>query len=288
MLIIASCAKVPTINTKEHYFNNTPEQVVVIQVKGIDIESFAPLKYSMTNSQEKLGVEKFTCLGQAWRFNHTNLRPSLEDSFFSQISGHPRSEKSCEKYESSPLLWEVFSKNGFTNFYLQQGSDNFIDEVKACNANHLSEVSVFLSSENKSSSQSFHFEKSKEYQKGQIYTDESCVKNGCYSNLKNNFNHIWYSNNKTNKKLLVVRDLTMNSKNIDEMNDFINYLHSDFQSKNPRALIVLTASDPAKNYANVWASGPMSENFCGQYNEFEVFNRIFWQTTKTRLLLLDF
>lgn len=291
LFLVVSCSKVPTINLKEHTFNKAPDDIVLVQISNLDQDVFAQLKFSQTLVESKIFTENFNCIGQMWRMNHTLLKPSIEDSLFTQISGFPRSEKSCEKYKTEKLLAENFLKFGYGAIYYEKGISSFIDGAKSCNEEIFKNSIVFRSTEaSKVMNQSFHAEKRATYDLGKIYDDESCSKSGCFTSDKANFTHIWSSVKNFPRKIFVYRELAPEkmtikdrAKRITQLDDLLIYLTGEFANKNPQALIIVTNTNENSISTKVWALGPMSENFCGEYNELSFYNRFFWKSQKTEI-----
>ncbi|EQC44803.1 hypothetical protein [Bacteriovorax sp. Seq25_V] len=292
-LLLTSCTKVPTINLTEHRFNQSPERMVVVQIPGLKEESFSFLKYRGPEATKKVATEFFACFGKMWKFNHFEMEPRIEDSLVSQISGYPRSEKSCEKYQD-PRVWDVLNDIGFSTALYHRGNDKFLDEALSCNPRLFYKTRLFVSRDAKAfEGESFHFEKSRSYLTGLKYKDESCSNGKCFSTVKDNFDHIWKSMSQTSKKLVVIRDFDLlkpgveKTQYIENLNRFLFYLVHDFSIANPQTTIVVSGVPTSADLSPVWANGPLAENFCGQFNEYDMFKRFFWKSQKTSIPLVE-
>lgn len=293
LLISVSCTRVPTINLEEHAFNKAPDNIVLIQISNFEEDVFAQLKHSQTLIGSRIFTENFQCIGRMWRVNHSTINPSVEDSFFTQLTGFPRSENTCPKFSSETILSEKFIKFGFGSILYERGDSDFINSAKLCNEEIYKNTIVFSSKANKKvSTLNFHAEKKGTYLTDNIYSDESCSTSECFSSLKDNFDHIWRSIKNYPRRVMLVRDsleksATKKLKNLraEQLSDFLNYLSTDFKMKNPTSLVVVTITDENAPLTKVWALGPMSENFCGEFNELDFNNRFFWTSKKSEFFL---
>lgn len=293
LLISTSCTRVPTINLEEHAFNKAPDNIVLIQISNFGEDVFAQLKHSQTLIGSRIFTENFQCIGRMWRVNHSKINPSVEDSFFTQLTGFPRSENTCEKFSSEKILSEKFIKFGFGSILYERGDSDFINSAKSCNEEIFKNTIVFNSRPSKKmSSLSFHAEKKGSYLPDNIYSDESCSTSECFSTLKDNFDHIWRSIKNYPRRVMLVREslgsnATKKNKQmrVEQLSNFLNYLSTDFEMKNPTSLVVVAITDENTPLTKIWASGPMSENFCGEFNELDFNNRFFWTSKKSEFFL---
>jgi hypothetical protein len=145
-----------------------------------------------------------------------------------------------------------------------------------------------------------------------LYYDKSCQKNLCYSSLSNNFKTIWGQIIKEQtKSFVLVRDFNflkaLKKQDIsyakEALQEIERAISSIKASKRDRILIIITGAESlniefpkdgkewadfeksGKNiiYKNaslmspVLASGPMSENFCGLFDESEILKRVIYR-----------
>lgn len=293
LLLGISCTRVPTINLKEHSFNKSPDNIVLVQISNLGQDVFAQLKHSQTLIGSRIFTENFDCVGQMWRMNHSKIIPSLDDSFFTQLTGFPRSENSCEKFKSETIFADKFIKFGFGSIFYERGDSNFINDARACNEEIFKNTITFNSKPlQKINNLKFHAEKNGSYLPNNIYNDESCSTSECFSPLKENFEHIWASVKSYPRRVMIVRDsaatngsIQFKKKRIDQVTTFLSFLSSEFKEKNPTTLAVVVISEENGAMTRLWASGPMSENFCGEFNELDFYNRFFWRSEKSDFFL---
>ncbi|EQC51726.1 hypothetical protein [Bacteriovorax sp. DB6_IX] len=322
LFLAISCTRVKTINKKEHSFNSYPERLIFLQIPGLSEEHLAYLRYKKPLFRHQTWSESFTCFGKMWRHNLHELRPSVEDSLVSQITGHYGSNKTCDLYAEVPL-WSVLEKFNYQSAVVERNRSQGVERALKCNDKFYDESTVFVSSvgTGKLSQEYFHVEREKEYLKNKIYLDESCSKAKCFSKSSSVFFHVWNSLVERPKKLLVFKDYSLinaiNSNNsaaffeyLEELSKLIADINGTIVSRNPNTTLVVSSTSPqrikwprssktwkginlAKSttgeelMAPIWATGAMAENFCGVYSEVDVFNRLFWRPQKTRLPLLD-
>ena len=148
-----------------------------------------------------------------------------------------------------------------------------------------------------------------------LYYDKSCQKNICYSSLSNNFKTLWseiikqptqtffllrdYNYIKAIKK----KDISFAKESLQEVERIISYINS---LKRTDVLVVLSGAESlplefpkegkewsefeksGKNLifknsslmSPVLANGPMSENFCGLFDESEMMKRILYKPVR--------
>ncbi|MGZ3789635.1 MAG: hypothetical protein ACXVLQ_13990 [Bacteriovorax sp.] len=151
-----------------------------------------------------------------------------------------------------------------------------------------------------------------------LYYDKSCQKNICYSSISNNFKVLWSQFTKDqNKTFFLVRDfnflkalrkkdISYAKESLQEIERIINWINAQ---KRDDLLILITGAESlpieypkegrewaeyersGKNilYKNtslmspVLAQGPMSENFCGLFDETEMLKRVIYRPENKQL-----
>ncbi|OIQ16704.1 MAG: hypothetical protein BM556_13655 [Bacteriovorax sp. MedPE-SWde] len=319
-MFIISCTKVKTINKKEHSFNSYPEKLIILQVPGLSEEHLAYLRFQKPLMKEATWPENFTCFGKMWRFNLHSTRPKVEDSLLSQITGYSGSEQKCEKYNKN-TVWSVLSKFNYQTAIVERGSSEFIENALKCNDKYFKDSATFISTARAKGENIFHHQRSGSYENSKVYYDDSCSKGECFSKSSEVFFHAWNSLTNRPKKLMIYRDhgllnaIKANDRekfysSLVDLNKLVGDIQKQIQSKNPDSLVVVTSTSPrhinwpkdsrswkrlnlAKSSRDgellspVWANGAMSENFCGMFSEFEIFERVFWRPKKSRFPLVD-
>jgi hypothetical protein len=184
-----------------------------------------------------------------------------------------------------------------------------------------------MSGTSNSKAKRFHFQENIEHNDGEVFYDKSCKAGICYASLRNNATEIYKKFKKqTVRSLFVIRDFSLKDtiirKDVESLREKlseIERLYSFFlneQAKDSKLLVVVSGSG-ARNIelpktgkqwegfdskgkfllykrnslmSPVFAKGPHSENFCGLYEESDVFRRFLWTPTerKTPLDMLGF
>ena len=163
---------------------------------------------------------------------------------------------------------------------------------------------------------SFHYQDSLEqvsqFVKPGLYFDRSCQKSLCFSTLSNNFKTLWQQNLKTySKNLFIVRDfnfqkallkkdLSLAKEALLEIERIVGDIR---KNQNNQLLVVISGGESlpiefpfqgkewgeyAKSGKNLFykasslmspvtATGPMSENFCGIFDEVEIYKRLLFK-----------
>lgn len=188
-----------------------------------------------------------------------------------------------------------------------------LDQRKSCletNSAFLSKVALWKMMEGQESDEKFHYTENQELLKGHVSYDKSCRKNNCYSSLVNNSQAILEKLLKKNSNyFLLIRDFSflesLNKKEITNAKDKLIELERAINlfvekaRNNPEMMVLITSSAPlalefpnaGKNWSEfdkkgtnilfhqsslispVFSYGARSENFCGLFEEAQVFER---------------
>lgn len=164
----------------------------------------------------------------------------------------------------------------------------------------------------------FHYQNNKSiFRPGLIYADQSCSRRGCFSTLSANVKYLFNPYFESKKKFFaVIKDFSyyesLNRGNIKKAREILFEIEKSIQyiqevsKKSGRVLILITSASVKnielpkrgkewvqyekrgknvlfKNNAlisTVWAMGPSAENFCGIYEESEIYKRLIISTNK--------
>lgn len=200
-----------------------------------------------------------------------------------------------------------------------------LDQEKKCaevSRNFLSKTILWRMTEGQMESELFHFSESRQFSAGHIYYDKSCKKENCFSGLWNNSQSLFTQFVKNNNRYLyLIRDFsyfealkekkyTLAKDKLIEIDRVINYYLELAQFDNDMLVIVSTSSPlhlefpidgkgwaefdkkgsqiTAKNYnltTDVFAKGARAENFCGIFEENQLFERMLISPKKQGLQL---
>lgn len=170
---------------------------------------------------------------------------------------------------------------------------------------------------------SFHYQDSAEaladVMRPGVYYDKSCQKNVCYSSLSSNFKSLWSQSIKDRpmtfflvrdfnfQKALRKKDIVYAKESLQEIERIIGLIYA---SKRDDVLVIVTGAESmniefpkeGKEWAEfersgknllfrntalmspVMAKGPMSENFCGLFDESEMLKRVIYKPERKQFL----
>jgi len=180
---------------------------------------------------------------------------------------------------------------------------------------HLDKITTLwkMSDTSNQDAKRFHFQENIPFDEGSIYYDKSCKGGICYASLFNNAAKIFKSTKaSTIKSILVIRDFNLEEaivrKDIETLRNQLREVEKTYNffmaeaKKDPNLLVVLSGSGTrnielpraGKQWEEfdkkgrfvlykrnslmspVFARGPRSENFCGIYEESNIFKRFLW------------
>jgi len=313
-----SCTRLQTINLKKHSYSTQPDSVVWIQIAGISENHLALLKNSQHQGIYRSSFENSSCFGKSWNYNLTTLRPDATIAFNSQLTGFKNAKLTCEDF-SKHAIWNDFFKKGYQVNILEMGADlNSLESLKNCE--EMKDTSfrfIFMKKPSelfKNVFDSYHFHDNPSIQKkvSGFFYDKTCSDDGCVSSINDNFKNIINYRQDASKRFVLIRDFrylsAMKKNRIEEVKNLIkeydNLLNSITENKN-LLLLISSAESVSFDYpiegkewreldlkgigltnksiqlnSPVWAFGPMSENFCGFYEDSEIKNRLLYFPTE--------
>ena len=186
----------------------------------------------------------------------------------------------------------------------------------------LSKLAYWRMYEGKETDEKFHYSENQEIVKGRVVFDKSCRKNNCYSSLLNNAQAIYEKLTKKNgnyfflirdfsfNEALMRKEITTAKDKLIELERTVN-LFIEKARNNPEMMVLVTSSAPislefpnaGKNWSEfdklgskilfhqsslispVYSYGARSENFCGLFEEAQVFERALTSPQKSGVSL---
>ncbi len=318
------CAKVNTLNFKEHRFNKVPKKIIWIQIPGLDIEHIALEKFQYNDMKKTHVLEESSCVGLMWNYNIYDLRPGPANGLLSQVSGHQNIKGTCEDFDQRPV-WNYLTQYDFKSIVLERSAAFTMSKALSCQSKKFFEkTSLFwMGSQSRKMEERFHFEKKITARPGVLQGDQTCKSKACLSSLKDNFSAIQASLLKDSSRFIfVIRDLSyweaMQNKNLKqakevlfELSQLLKKIRSEFASSETSIIVSSTAANvfefpkqgdtwlklnrSAKNFtfksskllSPVWSYGALSENFCGIFNESDLLSRMLKVNTKKKLTIMS-
>lgn len=313
LILLASCAQVTSLNMKKHEFGILPTRIIWFQIAGLEEEQLAMLRFQYT-SDKKTAFEENTCIGKIWNYDLYKLRPSAQSSFLSQLTGKKNIKLNCEDADHRPiwsyLSGNGYSTAVIENGASNEQSLVALNQCGEKGLNFLSPLYFWLRKEPLPGAPTFSYREPVELLPNQLVYDKTCDRQSCVSTMTEDFKSIYQSFKKVSgKHLLLVRDFSylsaLDAKNIPKARAILNDLEKSLAeaisySKNSNEYLILVTSGDSRfvdlpdqgkwhefektgAHASVKrtkltnlviASGARAENFCGMYEESQVFERI--------------
>jgi hypothetical protein len=312
LLFIVSCTQITSLNLKKHQFGLLPTKIIWFQVAGLEEEQIAMIRFQQT-ADKKTSFENAICLGQTWSYNLFKLRNSAEGTFLSQMTGKKNMKGTCDDSSVKPI-WQYVSPSGYRTAILETGAQGpeSLAHLKVCPGAESFIENLFYFSRSKpiAESPSFHYAENVEAKMGEVIFDRSCGDFGCGSSISDDFKAVYAKLGKiSSKHFLIVRDFSylkaLEKKDFTKAREILldierAYGEAQRFTTSSDYLVLLTtggarfvdmpeqgkayfefekenknASVKRQKLTNlVLASGARAENFCGIYEDSEIFERI--------------
>lgn len=313
LLFLFSCTQVTSLNLRKHQFGIMPTKIIWFQVAGLEQEQIAMLRFNKIGEQ-KTSFEENLCIGATWNYNLYDVRNSASESFLSQITGKKNIKNSCEDAKLKPIWNYIYNNGYNTVILESGASkEDSLLSFNECNGDgkkYLEPVYFYSRSTPPDASLTYYYTEEIPFHTGRTYYNRSCGKTGCGSSLLEDFRAL---NERTmrisQKHLVIVRDFSflhaLENKDIKKARMILSDLERTYaEALNLTAsndyLVLLTSGDSRyvempkqgkdwfqfeKESKNVevkrtkltnlvLATGARAENFCGMYDDAQVFERI--------------
>lgn len=302
-----------SLNLKKHQFGLLPTKIIWFQVAGLDEEQLAMLKFQRSG-EVRTSFENNICVGKTWSYNLYNIRNPAEASFLSQITGKKNIKNNCEDVEMRPIWNYIYENGYNTAVFesgaSQQQSLVHLNQCGNKGPVFLSSVYYFLRTAPVPGAATFHASEKIDLGVNQYYYDRSCGANDCGSSIYDDFRSIYERfRNSSQKHLMIVRDFSylkaLEKKDWGKAKEILVDLERTYgealkYTNSSDYLVLLTTGDSRlvdlPNEGKEWylfekenknaslkrsklmnlvlASGSRAENFCGIYDDSQVFERI--------------
>lgn len=313
LLSLVGCAQVTSLNLKKHQFGLVPTKIIWFQVAGLEEEQIAMLRFQQSG-ETTTSFEKNICIGKTWNYNLYKIRNSAESTFLSQMTGKKNVKSSCDDLSLKPIWNYIYSSGYETGVIETGASpEQSLTRMTSCpgGLDYMSTTFMWSRSEVKPGADTFHYSDEIKLNPGRIYYDRACGKENCTSSVEEDFSAIYGKiRRESHKHLLIVRDFSylkaLEKKDFNKAKEILMDLEEayaralEYTTNNNDYLVLLTSGDSrfvdmpdqgknwfeyAKDNKNisvkrpkltniVLASGSRAENFCGIYDDSEVFERI--------------
>lgn len=311
LLLLASCTQVTSLNLRKHQFGLMPTKIIWFQVAGLEQEQIAMLRFNKA-AEQRTAFEENLCVGSTWNYNLYNVRSSAAASFLSQMTGKKNIKGSCEDSKLKPI-WNYIYNNGYNTMILESGATKAesLTSLNDCaDKKYLEPVYFYSRTTPPDSSLTYFHSEELPFNSGKIFYNRSCGKNDCGSSILEDFRVMREKIQRVSQKhLFIIRDFTflhaLENKDIRKARNILADIEHAYSealalTENNDYLVLLTSGDSryvelpeqgkdwflfekeSKNVSvkttkltnMVLATGARAENFCGMYEEAQVFERI--------------
>lgn len=314
ILLLAGCAQVTSLNLKKHQFGILPTKIIWYQIAGLEEEQIAMLRFQYAGERKTAFEENIcmgkawsynlynlrptaeeTFLSQIT--GKKNIKNNCEDSSLRPIWSY----LSSNGYVTGVFENEASSKQSLVSMN-QCGESGLV---------FLSSLYFWLRQEPVPGAETFHYAEQIPAKANQLIYDRTCNKKSCFSTISDDLKGI-YSQFKqvSSKHLLIVRDFSylnaLMRKDFVKAREILGDLERslaetlNYSKQNNDYLILVTTGDSKMvdmpDQGKAWfdfekansslqvkrtqltnlvlASGARAENFCGMYDNSEIFGRI--------------
>jgi hypothetical protein len=312
-LLLLGCAQVTSLNLKKHQFGLLPTKIIWFQIAGLEQEQLAMLRFQQAG-ERRTSFEDNTCIGSTWAYNLYNLRNPAETTFLSQITGKKNIKNTCEDAEMRPIWNYIHGNGYNTAIIESGASKKqTLASFNQCGEKglvFLSSVYYYLRNQALPGSATYHHTEDVPVIPNQLVYDRTCGANGCGSTMLENFKSIYSKFQKVSfKHLLIVRDFSylraLEKRDFQKAREILSDIERTYgealrYTESNDYLVLLTSGeskfvdmpDQGKEWFQfekesknvnvkrtkltnlVLASGSRAENFCGIYEDAQVFERI--------------
>ena len=314
LLLLMGCAQVTSLNLTKHQFGIQPTKIIWFQVAGLDEEQIALLRFQQsgekrTSFESNICIGKTWGYNlyqlrnpaeasfMAQMTGKKNIKNNCEDAsirpIWNYIAGNGYNTGIIESGASKTQSLKNLNTCGEEGLVF------------------LSSLYYFSRSEPVTGAETFHYAEEIPLKPNQILYDRSCNAKSCHSSIADDFKSVYQSFKKVSSKhLLIIRDFSylaaIEKKEFQKAREILMDLDRSYgealklSSDSSDYLILLTTGearymdlpDQGKSWYEfekdskninvkrvklmntVMASGARAENFCGVYEEAQVFERI--------------
>lgn len=314
LLVLMGCAQVTSLNLQKHQFGLLPTKIIWFQVAGLEEEQIAMLRfqqsglnrtsfednicmgktwsynlYNVRNPAEATFVSQMT--------GKMNIKNNCEDAEMRPIWTYIYNNG----YNTGVLESGADKKQSLVSFN-QCGQQGLV---------FLSSLYYWLRTEPKPGAKTFHYSEDIPAEPNQLIYDRTCTAKNCGSSIREDFRSVYQRFSRVSQKhLFIVRDFSylaaLEKRDFQKAREILVDLERSYRSAleiakdSSEYLVLLTTGESkfvdmpeqgkswyefekenknvqvkrAKLTNLVLASGSRAENFCGMYEDAQVFERI--------------
>lgn len=313
LLSLMGCAQITSLNLQKHQFGILPLRIVWFQVAGLEEEHVSMLRFRETG-EARTSFEQNICFGKSWSYNLYQLRPDAQRSFLSQITGKKNIQGSCEDAAQKPIwnyLADSGYKTGILE--IGASTNRSLVSLTQCGERGLTFLSntfIWERQQAPSNAGTWHASDVPLVQ-NKIFYDRACGAKSCSSTIQEDSIAVFERLTRAERRhLLIIRDFSyleaLEAKDLVRAREILADLERSYSyflkiaKDSSETLVMLTTADSRyidlpdqgkpwyefdKSGTNaqtkraelmnmVVASGARAENFCGIYDDADIFERI--------------
>lgn len=312
LLFLSSCTQVAGLNLKKHQFGLQPTKIIWFQVAGFEEEQLSMLRFQEP-AERRTSFENSICIGTSWNYNLYQMRNSSFPTFLAQLTGKKNIKNSCEDAELKPI-WAYLNTGGYSTGILENmpTKEQSLISLNSCpESRFLNNVYFWLRQEPPKGADTFVYSQPQAPTVNKFYYDRTCTGRTCGSTIPENFKLVAQHMSQINDKyLIIIRDFSyleaLEKKEFVRAKSILAELERAYgdalalSEKSDDYLVLLTTGDSrfvdmpdagkgwfeyekkgtgpqvkrTKLTNLILAAGSRAENFCGMYEDAQIFERI--------------
>ncbi len=313
-LVLVGCAQVTSLNMQKHEFGVLPTKIIWFQIAGLEEEQFAMIRFQFAGEKKTAFEENTcigkTWDYNLYQLRNSasasflsqltgkkNIKQSCEDASLRPIWSY--------------LINNGYNTGILEIGASDEQSLLSMNRCQDAGKEFLSSLYYWVRKQQTPVGQTFHYREPVPMVQNDVFFDKTCDKQTCFSSITDDFKTIYDSFRKvSHKHLMIIRDFSfleaLNKKDLIRARGVLNDLEHALaeallKAKNNNDYLVLVTSgesrfvdmpdqgkgwyDFEKNNSNfqvkrtkltnlVLANGARAENFCGMYEDSQIFERI--------------
>ncbi len=311
LLFISSCSNISYLNKQKHFYNLKPQKIIWLHIPGFKEEHLVFLKAKDFIVKGKNVMEKFSCLGQMWTYDHYRLRTGLKGTIIKYLTGSNGIKNKCTDFSYRPI-WEYTNPFKNSSFILEGGYDPQYSVISynKCPHDFFEEVTLWSQFKNNKKKNLYTLKDIKGLSGESYYV--KCRKEDCMDSFNSTAKEIYLKkiHNKASYFYMIVdfsyfENLKKGNikKALSKLREYLSLLEyfKEIISNNKDSLLIVTGGPSFqyklpksivgwKNFPDNWkyrkyensnlltplfTHGAGSENFCGLMKESDLFDRIY-------------
>lgn len=298
IFLLVSCTSSGQLNRISHDFGLEPRRILWLQIAGLTDEYLSLLKLRKRSIDQKIGVERFHCLGKMWNFSISKLRLNSRTGFLAQMSGRLDLNNTCEDYQKRPW-WKIPRRSPYKIGFF---SDKLLDRGCKTEKSFFYSNSIRWYMAEREGGRFFHADEKKSFENNKTYFDRSCHGGKCFTSFDKNILSTWDIFQKKSIFSLYIAQIyefedfvKKGDKEgitlfLERLDSFIQNILKRFEN-DPDALLVISSAGgkgvEIPKSGKTWEKKPLlfkrsmtqsivlaygagSENFCGYFHEKEM------------------